>query len=193
MLVSLAWPAMSTAELGVSLAEMIRQDKVHAISCTGANLEEDIFNLVAHNEYRMVPNYRDLGPAEEQQLLDDGFNRVTDTCIPETVMRHLEEEFMSRCAANADTGTSLLPAEIYFAMFDDGVLEPHYQIPPEHSWMLAAHEKAIPVYAPGWEDSTAGEHFRCPRDRGQNQFASCGRHWHDADAALGRMVSYDRC
>src|ERR1043166_3088586 len=41
--------AMSTAELGISLAEMIRNDKVHAISCTGANLEEDIFNLVAHD------------------------------------------------------------------------------------------------------------------------------------------------
>ena len=158
MLVSLAG-AMSTAELGVTLAEMIRQDKVHAISCTGANLEEDVFNLVAHNEYHMVPNYRDLGPADEQKLLDGGFNRVTDTCIPETVMRHLEEEFMSRCAANADAGTSLLPAEIYFAMFDDGVLKPHYQIPPEHSWMLAAHAKGIPVFAPGWEDSTLGNIF----------------------------------
>ena len=37
MLVSLAG-AMSTAELGISLAKMIRADKVHAISCTGANL-----------------------------------------------------------------------------------------------------------------------------------------------------------
>src|SRR5690606_36171441 len=45
MVVSLAG-AMSTAELGVSLAQMIREDKVHAISCTGANLEEDVFNLV---------------------------------------------------------------------------------------------------------------------------------------------------
>ena len=43
--------AMSTAELGLSLAEMIRQDKIHGICCTGANLEEDVFNLVAHNFY----------------------------------------------------------------------------------------------------------------------------------------------
>ena len=41
--------AMSTAELGVSLAEMIRQGKVDIITCTGANLEEDIMNLVAHD------------------------------------------------------------------------------------------------------------------------------------------------
>jgi deoxyhypusine synthase len=38
----------------------IRQDKVHIISCTGANLEEDIMNLVAHSHYERVPNYRDL-------------------------------------------------------------------------------------------------------------------------------------
>jgi hypothetical protein len=41
-----------TAELGVSLAEMIRQNKIHIISCTGANLEEDIMNLVAHTHYK---------------------------------------------------------------------------------------------------------------------------------------------
>ena len=82
MLISLAG-AMSTAELGISLAEMIRQDKVHIISCTGANLEEDIMNLVAHNSYERVPDYRDLTPAEEWALLEKGLNRVTDTCIPE--------------------------------------------------------------------------------------------------------------
>ena len=90
MLVTLAG-AMSTAELGISLAEMIRQDKIHAISCTGANLEEDIFNLVAHDHYVRVPHYRDLSPEEEQKLLDRHLNRVTDTCIPEEeAMRRIE-------------------------------------------------------------------------------------------------------
>ena len=82
MLVSLAG-AMSTAELGISLAEMIRRDKVQIISCTGANLEEDVMNLVAHSHYERVPNYRDLTPAQERELLNRGLNRVTDTCIPE--------------------------------------------------------------------------------------------------------------
>ena len=57
MMITLAG-AMSTAELGISLAEMIRQDKVHIITCTGANLEEDVFNLVAHDYYERIPNYR---------------------------------------------------------------------------------------------------------------------------------------
>src|SRR5919109_1316230 len=82
MMITLAG-AMSTAELGISLAEMIRVGKVDIISCTGANLEEDIMNLVAHSHYKRVPNYRDLSPQEEWKLLEGGFNRVTDTCIPE--------------------------------------------------------------------------------------------------------------
>ena len=155
MLVSLGG-AMSTAELGISLARMIREDKVHAISCTGANLEEDVFNLVAHDEYRVVPNYRDLSPQGEQELLDAGFNRVTDTCIPETVMRHIEDNFMAICAENAAAGKGLFPFEVFFRLFEEKTLEPHFQIPRENSWLLAAYEKGIPVYSPGFEDSTLG-------------------------------------
>src|SRR5690606_10205716 len=91
MLITMAG-AMSTAELGISLAEMIREGKVHAICCTGANLEEDIFNLVAHDHYVRLPNYRDLTPQDEEDLLARQLNRVTDTCIPEEeAMRRIEQ------------------------------------------------------------------------------------------------------
>ena len=158
MLVSLAG-AMSTAELGISLAEMIRQDKVHAISCTAANLEEDVFNLVAHDDYRLVPHYRDLAPADELKLRDEGFNRVTDTCIPETVMRHVEDNFVQVCREKWAANERLFPSEVFFELFRRGLLEPHYQVDPRNSWMLAAYEKGIPVYAPGFEDSTLGNIF----------------------------------
>ena len=96
MMITLAG-AMSTAELGRSLAEMIRQDKVHIITCTGANLEEDVFNLVAHTHYKRIPNYRDLSPHDEQKLLEKHYNRVTDTCIPEEeAMRAIEEHLVKR-------------------------------------------------------------------------------------------------
>src|SRR5690348_9477557 len=89
--------AMSTAELGLSLAEMIRQDKVHGISCTGANLEEDVFNLVAHEDYVRIPHYRDLSPADEMKLLDKHLNRVTDTCIPEEeAIRKIERHIIQK-------------------------------------------------------------------------------------------------
>ena len=158
MLVSLAG-AMSTGELGVILSRMIREGKVHAISCTGANLEEDLFNLLAHDEYEIIPSWRDLSAGDEVALYDRGMNRVTDTCIPETVMRHLERRLLERWQDASERGERKMPSEFLFDVLDDPTLAEHYQVDPEHSWMLAAKEMGIPVYAPGWEDSTTGNIF----------------------------------
>ena len=158
MLVSLAG-AMSTGELGISLAAMIRAGKVHAISCTAANLEEDLFNLVAHDEYKIVEDWRALSLDDEVALRDEGFNRVTDTCIPETVMRHLERRLLKLWSDAADAGEAYSPAEYMFRLLDDKELHNHFQIPPENSWMLAAKEMGIPVFVPGYEDSTLGNIF----------------------------------
>lgn len=159
MLISLAG-AMSTAELGISLAEMIRQDKVHIISCTGANLEEDIMNLVAHNSYERVPNYRDLTPQEEWDLLERGLNRVTDTCIPEEeAFRRLQKHIFDIWKGAEDKGERYFPHEFMYQMLLSGVLEQYYEIDPKNSWMLAAAEKNIPIVVPGWEDSTMGNIF----------------------------------
>ncbi|MEZ6073794.1 MAG: deoxyhypusine synthase family protein [Pirellulales bacterium] len=158
MLLSIAG-AMSTAELGITLARMIRAGKVHAISSTAANLEEDIFNLVAHDDYRVVPHYRDLSPADEVKLRDSGFNRVTDTGIPETVIRHIEKPLIERMSAAAARGESSTFFEYIGSLIDDELLQPHYQVPPENSWVLAAWESKIPVYTPGFEDSTMGNIF----------------------------------
>ncbi|HEX7375562.1 MAG TPA: deoxyhypusine synthase family protein [Pirellulales bacterium] len=151
--------AMSTAELGISLAKMIRAGKIHAISCTAANFEEDIFNLVAHDEYRMAPNYRDLSPDDELALRNEGFNRVTDTCIPETVIRHIEHRLLEYWTAAGEKGESYFSTEYFYRLIEDGTLEKVRQIPLEHSWVCAAYEMGIPVYTPGFEDSTLGNIF----------------------------------
>lgn len=159
MLISLAG-AMSTAELGISLAEMIRQDKVHMISCTGANLEEDLMNLVANSHYKRIPNYRDLTPQDEWDLVQNHYNRVTDTCIPEEeafrkLQHHLEKVWKKAEAA----GERYFPHEYLYQILLSGALEADYDIDPKHSWMLAAAEKNIPIVVPGWEDSTCGNIF----------------------------------
>lgn len=159
MMITLAG-AMSTAELGKSLAEMIRQDKVQIISCTGANLEEDLMNLVAHDHYKRVPNYRDLTPAEERELLDKGLNRVTDTCIPEEeAFRRLQKHVQAIWKKAEDNGERYFPHEYMYQMLLSGDLEQYYQIDPKNSWMLAAAEKNLPIVVPGWEDSTMGNIF----------------------------------
>ena len=159
MMITLAG-AMSTAELGISLAEMIRQDKVAIISCTGANLEEDIMNLVAHSHYKRVPNYRDLSPQDEWDLLENHYNRVTDTCIPEEeafrrLQKHIHKIWMDAEAA----GERYFPHEFMYKMLLSGDLEQYYEIDPKNSWMLAAAEKNLPIVVPGWEDSTMGNIF----------------------------------
>src|SRR3979409_1188951 len=159
MMITLAG-AMSTAELGLSLAEMIRQDKVAIISCTGANLEEDIMNLVAHTHYKRVPNYRDLTPKEEFELLEQGFNRVTDTCIPEEeAFRRIQKHIYKIWKDAEAKGERYLPHEYMYKLLLSGVLKEHYEIDPNNSWMIAAAEKNLPIIVPGWEDSTMGNIF----------------------------------
>lgn len=159
MMITLAG-AMSTAELGLSLAEMIRRDKVQAIACTGANLEEDLFNLVAHDYYERVPHYRDLTPQEEFNLLQRHMNRVTDTCIPEEeAMRRLEGALVDEWMRADRAGERYFPHEFMYRVLRSGALEQYYQIDPKDSWMLAATAKNLPIIVPGWEDSTMGNMY----------------------------------
>ena len=159
MMITLAG-AMSTAEIGISLAEMIRQEKVHIISCTGANMEEDLMNLVAHSHYRRIPEYRDLTPEREAELLNDGLNRVTDTCIPEEeAFRRLEKHLVEAWTNAYHQGKRGLPHEFMYELLLSGELEGYYEIDPANSWMLAAAEKNLPMVVPGWEDSTMGNIF----------------------------------
>ena len=159
MLVSLAG-AMSTAELGISLAEMIREGKIDIISCTGANLEEDLMNLVAHSYYKRIPNYRDLTPEQERELLDQGLNRVTDTCIPEEeAFRRLQSYIYDLWKEAEDKGERYFPHEFMYKLINSGILTQYYEIDPKDSWMIAAAEKNLPMVVPGWEDSTLGNIF----------------------------------
>lgn len=159
MLVTLAG-AMSTAELGVSLAEMIRQNKVSAISTTGANLEEDLFNLVANSSYHRVPDYRYLNSENEENLLNNHFNRVTDTCIPEGEAMRKVEKFIVKQWFSADkNGERYFPHEFIYKVLQDPELKKYYDIDPKDSWLLAALEKNLPIFVPGWEDSTLGNFY----------------------------------
>src|SRR6187549_79035 len=141
MMITLAG-AMSTAELGISLAEIIRQGKVDIISCTGANLEEDVMNLVAHDHYKRVPNYRDLSPQDEWELLEHHYNRVTDTCIPEEeAFRRLQKHIYKVWKDANDKGERFFPHEYMYKILLSGELDTYYQIDPKNSWMLAAAKK----------------------------------------------------
>lgn len=169
MMVTLAG-AMSTAEMGILLAEMIRQDKIHAISCTAANLEEDLFNLVAHEQYERIPHYKELSAEQELALLKRGLNRVTDTCIPEEAAIFLLDKNLHEFWKKADQeGQRYFPHEYFYQLIQSEKLKPHYQTDPKNSWLVAAYEKNLPIYVPGWEDSSLGNAFVGHVRRGEIQ------------------------
>lgn len=176
MLVTLAG-AMSTAELGLTLAEMIRREKVHAICCTGANLEEDVFNLVAHNSYRRIPNWRQLSPQDEVELLAGGLNRVTDTCIPEhEAMRKIEKAVLELWTAADREGRRAMPHEYLYELLLSGKLAHEYEIDPADSWLMEAAKHDLPLFVPGWEDATLGNMYVAAHLRGEvkNLDTVCG-------------------
>lgn len=172
MMVTLAG-AMSTARIGRILGRLIRAGKVHAICCTGANLEEDVFNLLAANDYKIIQDWRALRAEDEKALYDQGYNRVTDTCIPETIMRHIEERLITLWSDACKNNVRKFESEFLFDILRDESLHQHFQIPRDDSWMLAAMEMGIPVYSPGWEDSTTGNMFAGAVWRGEVAHHNC--------------------
>lgn len=158
MFVSMAG-AMSTGRLGISLAAMIRKGYVSGLSVTGANLEEDVFNLVANRKYLPVPDYRDITPEDNKEMLDKKLNRVTDVAIPATSMKEVEDVIIERWKNAVLTNERKFPHEFLCEILLDGAIEKHYQIDKSESWLLAAAEMKIPIVTPGWEDSTLGNVF----------------------------------
>ena len=149
--------AMSTAEIGRSLAPAIRAGLVHAISCTGANLEEDLFNLVAHSSYEKI-DWRNLTAEDDAKLQQKGLNRVTDTCIPEAEAIRVVESVLLQQWLEAEKNKETKPPHHYlFDVINSEDIE--FQANPEDSWLVAAQQMQIPIFTPAWADSTLGNIF----------------------------------
>ncbi len=165
--------AMSTAEMGIVIAELIRRGKVHGMCVTGANLEEDVFNLVAHESYERVPHFRELTAEDEVALLERGLNRVTDTCIPEEdAMRKIEKHMLALWEEAHRKGERYFPHEYFYQLLLSARIKTEYQIDPKNSWLLAAAEASLPIWVPGWEDSTLGNMFVAAAIRGRHAFST---------------------
>ena len=147
--------AMSTAEIGRTLAPAIKAQRVHAICCTGANLEEDLFGLIARSSYESIADWRELTAGDETELLERGMNRVTDVAIPEEeAIRAVEGPLMALWEDAEAAGDSRFPHEFLYDLLLHGEIE--FDGVPENSWLLAAADANLPIFTPGWEDSTLG-------------------------------------
>lgn len=152
--------ALSSFQIGVTLAELIRQNKVHLVSATGANHEESYYRYVAHSHYANIPRYTELTPEQEAELRDAGLRRITDTFLPEDEsVRIMEPHLLKMWQEAAKKGESYYPHEYFRNLYAKKLIKPDSQANPADSWTLAAYEKDIPIVIPGFEDSTMGNIF----------------------------------
>ncbi|MBN8550181.1 MAG: deoxyhypusine synthase family protein [Deltaproteobacteria bacterium] len=152
--------ALSSFQVGVMLAELIRKNKVHLISATGANHEESYYRYVAHSHYAYIPRYTELTPKQEAELRDAGLRRITDTFLPEDEsVRIMEPHLLKMWRAAEKSGSSYYPHEYFRRLFAEKLISADAQANPHDCWAYAAYQKDIPIVIPGFEDSTMGNIF----------------------------------
>ncbi|HCR52725.1 TPA: deoxyhypusine synthase [Candidatus Kaiserbacteria bacterium] len=152
--------ALSSFEVGVLLAELIRKNKVHLISATAANHEESYYRYVAHSHYANIPRYTELTPEQESELRDAGFRRITDTFLPEEESVRIMEPHLVKMWQDAHKKNErYFPHEYFRRLFQEKMVKPDPHTNPSDSWVYAAFEKDIPIIIPGFEDSTMGNIF----------------------------------
>ncbi|MDO8499909.1 MAG: deoxyhypusine synthase family protein [bacterium] len=152
--------ALSSFQIGIMLAELIRQGKVHLVSATGANHEESYYRYVAHSHYAHIPRYTELTPEQEAELRDAGLRRITDTFLPEDESVRIMEPHLLKMWKEAEAkGESYLPHEYFRRLFKEKLIKPDPEANPKDCWTYAAYEKNIPIVVPGFEDSTMGNVF----------------------------------
>lgn len=151
--------AMSSAQLGITLAPAIRSGLVHGLSVTGANLEESLFRLVAHDSYKDFPEYRYFTKADDTKILKQRMRRVTDTSIPEDEAFRVVEKILVPMWKKATANGDRRFWHEYFYELVLAIPKSKYQGNPNDCWLLAAAKANLPMVVPGHEDSTFGNIF----------------------------------
>lgn len=159
MIVTIAG-AMSSFQVGITLAELIRKGKVHLVSATAANHEESYYRYVAHSHYAYIPRYTELTPEQEAELRDAGLRRITDTFLPEDESVRIMEPHLVKMWQDAQAkGERCFPHEYFRRLYSEKLIKPDPMANPGDCWTHAAYEKDIPIVIPGFEDSTMGNIF----------------------------------
>lgn len=115
------------------LAPMIRAGLIHAIVATGSAIEVDLNSIATAG--------------------------IGDSRIPRKTITALHEDLRYLWARAGENGHRYFHWEIIYQLLNPAQHNPSYQQLPSDSWLCAAYEYDIPVYAPGIENSTLGRLF----------------------------------
>src|SRR3990167_6046424 len=142
--------ALSSFQVGVMLAELIRQNKVHLVSATAANHEESYYRYVAHSHYAYIPRYTELTPEQEAELRDAGLRRITDTFLPEDESVRIMEPHLVKMWNDAQKkGERYFPHEYFRRLFAEDLIKADPAANADDCWAYAAYQKNIPIVVPG--------------------------------------------
>jgi deoxyhypusine synthase len=136
--------AMTVAKQGLVVTELIDRGIVNAIVSTGALMAHGLVEATGRAHFRHNPEVSD------EELYEQGYNRVYDTLEPEQNLDDVEE-VMSAVLENWDHNEVMCSYKLNHAIGE--YLAKHV---PDRGILKSAYEKGVPVFVPAFSDSEIG-------------------------------------
>ena len=137
--------AMTVAKQGLIITELIDRGIVNAIVSTGALMAHGLVEATGRAHFRANPEVSD------EELYDQGYNRVYDTLEPEQNLDDVEE-VMSAVLEAWDHNEVMCSYKLNHAIGE--YLAKHAQ--GQRGILKSAYEKGVPVFVPAFSDSELG-------------------------------------
>jgi len=137
--------AMTVAKQGLIIAELIDRGIVNAIVSTGALMAHGLVEATGKAHFRANPEVSD------EELYEQGYNRVYDTLEPEQNLDDVEE-VMSAVLESWDHNEVMCSYKLNHAI--GAYLSKHAQ--GQRGILKSAYEKGVPVFVPAFSDSELG-------------------------------------
>jgi len=139
--------AMTVAKQGLIIAELIDRGIVNAIVSTGALMAHGLVEATGRAHFRANPQVSD------EELYEQGYNRVYDTLEPETNLDDVEQVMFKLLSEWDDK-------EIVCSYKLNHVIGKHLsKTAKERGILKSAYEKGVPVFVPAFTDSELGLDF----------------------------------
>ena len=137
--------AMTVAKQGLIIAELIDRGIVNAVVSTGALMAHGLVEATGRAHFRVNPEVTD------EDLYEQGYNRVYDTLEPEQNLDDVEE-VMSEILEGWDHNEMLCSYKL------NHIIGAHLAKPAkdQRGILKSAYEQGVPVFVPAFTDSELG-------------------------------------
>ena len=137
--------AMTVAKQGLIIADLIDRGVVNAVVSTGALMAHGLVEATGRAHFRVNPEVSD------EELYEQGYNRVYDTLEPEENLDHVEE-VMSEILQGWDHSDTMCSYKLNHAIGSHLARTAKGQ----RGILKSAFEQGVPVFVPAFTDSELG-------------------------------------